>query len=434
MENTVLTWRFLLETTSNPLVVPVSWHLVAVLAVLGVLGGLGLQHLFQIRFRFYEVHGKNDPVVAYISLVVLWGALFVMLSSYVVATHGEKLIQENLRTPTAQATASRLGQILFLPVFGPPPEDTTNVSPGSRAQLEHLLDEVSPETYRSFYQQIIGETHSEISKLDAAKNSEVEKGLPPPRSAAEVLPEGPPVDHNNIEKGEPSLFLIALALAWVTDPDQVLPESLAPEVNDSTGHNPQNSMDDTGMDSQTSAPPSAEYKPETTPESPLAESTPDKNQPPLVDAQGVSPPPPNQESTGTAKAPEVTPPKEEAKNPSDQSLEKGLPEAEQKPDPFATQETKENQKKQFPIPVFLANLVQGIPDEVFLAPQDWEYVAGHRLMEWVLEPMLMWQVGYSAVLAVVIALVGTILYFLLLRIFRRWLEKVIPQFDLKKTA
>ena len=402
MENTLLVWQFLLEYPVTPWLAPISWHLLGVFFLLALLGGVGIHHLLSKNFGMYRVHDKQDPVLAIASLIVIWASMLVMLSSYVVGTHSETMVRGALRDPAAQASAGRIGQILMEPLFGPPEVDLTGGQPGTRGQLQDLLMAVPPVEYRKVALKYLELGRQKMTQQNATEAERVEKGLPPTKGLDQAMPsETPKTDMDMPEEAEPALALILLAMDWVSDPDQEWPE-----------HIPQRPRDLMDRDNQPKNIPEAGPTPETKADPSPAPATPESNPP----------------------SPQQTPEEKTPLSPEMGDKPEAAPQTEGGPiksDPFARDSLGET--GEFPLPEFMTVLVGEIGEDSLLMQHDWEHVAGSRFMDWVMEPLLVWQVGYSAILMVVITLAGNIFYFYLLRLFRRWLDSV-PRFEIRKTA
>ena len=226
MENTALVWQYLFDHPVTPWVVPIPWHLLGVLMVLAILSGLGIHHILSERYGMYRVHDKQDRVMATVGLLVLVASMLVLVTAYAVAANGDRLVANSLRSPSAQVTAGRIGQILMEPIFGPPEVDLTGGQPGTRGQLQDLLLAVPPSEYRKTAQRYLDITRTELAKVSEAEPKPAEKGLPPPREPGESLPAEPPMTSLEDQKEEaPALPLVALALDWASDPDQDWPDS-----------------------------------------------------------------------------------------------------------------------------------------------------------------------------------------------------------------
>jgi hypothetical protein len=108
-----LLWQFLRAQPTLQYVSLASWHLLAVLVVLGVLSAFGLHFLVGHVFGFYR---RKERLVRWVSLptlLVLLVSLQALLGAYLLGVRSEALVHANLTTGVAE----QLGKVLLEPAF-----------------------------------------------------------------------------------------------------------------------------------------------------------------------------------------------------------------------------------------------------------------------------------------------------------------------------
>jgi len=422
MENTTLVWQYLLEHPATPWLAPIPWHLLGVLFFLSLLGGLGIHHLLSAHYQMYRVHDKQDPVLATASLILVCASMLVLVAAYVVITHSQQLTKDGLRNSTAQASAGKIGQILMEPLFGPPEVDLTGGQPGSRGQLQDLLMALPPAAYRQIAEKYMEQGRAELTRIRGNQETAVEKGLPPAREAdGNGLEESPPDVDEKPGEASPSLQLLLLAMDWARQPDQEWPEA-APKPT--VGGPSNQTLPLNPFPLPTPGHPDRQPGLKETPEAKSPQST------EIPKTEEAQPAPESDEATQEKQA-DASAPKADTPLPTPEAAEPPQSGPETKPDPFAMEQ--EEEPGEFPLPLFISSLVGEIREDALLMQHDWEHVAGSRFMEWVMHPLMVWHIQYSAILAAVLTLAANLLYFTLVRMFRRWLEAV-PRFEIRKTA
>jgi hypothetical protein len=76
------------------------------------------------------------------------------------------------------------------------------------------------------------------------------------------------------------------------------------------------------------------------------------------------------------------------------------------------------------LPRYILSLVEEINGDSALQRGDWEHVAGSRFIQRVLEPLMVWQLRYLAVLVALLVLVTNLgVFFLISQLKRQWLNR-----------
>ena len=417
MESLLLTIKFLLGESTAPLIVPVPWHLATVMGVLGLAAGVGLHRILDVFYGIHRVRAHQDFVLSWMSQVMLWVGVIVMIMAYLIGTQGDALVKSVLGEPAAFSTAGKIGEILLEPVFGPVEADETNsTETRSRGQLNDLLLTVTAAELRQGIKAHLAQAYAAMDQRKQMETSTVEHGLPPAGSD-EGLPQEP---NQKLGETKPSLELLAVALHWVGTVEQEWPAEMpVPKENISsmgTRLSPHQESPEVQPDEDSASP------------NPPSEATTEGSKSPESQTKEDTATQDPAESTGTVtgKATDETP--EATGKTTEESAEKDP--TQESPNPFARQDPagKEEEPDEFPLPLFLVALVAEIPDDAMLTRHDWEHIAGTRFLEWIIKPMMLWQIQYSAVLLAVVTLAGLILYFLFLRYLRIWLNSVL-EFD-----
>lgn len=215
MESFTLSWRFLLEHPATPYIVPMPWHLLAVLAVLGLFAAGGLHHLLGHNFRFYKVPGGVAAWLSLPSFVVLLVSVQVLIGAYLIAALAPEIVRFSLGSPAAQASAMPIGNMLLSPAF---PGDRADAGPEdaqglNRAGLNRALHAYSPKDLRESFRRQLQEARAKPVAISGAAEWD--------------------------DKASPELFL--LTLHWAAEsyedwPPQIEnPSSLAREYGGSVG-------------------------------------------------------------------------------------------------------------------------------------------------------------------------------------------------------
>ncbi|MDH4224536.1 MAG: hypothetical protein OEW12_02690 [Deltaproteobacteria bacterium] len=191
MKNLFLTWKFLNNLPMEYYLSLASWHLVAILGGLALLGGIGLHHLLGYVAGWYRIGGKNSKMMAFPTQWVLMGYLVGMVTFYMVGVRAHSLVQFSLSGGGQKdPTPVYIGQQVLAPAF--------DNSQKTRIQTEFTRNEVELALY-----------DSPATDLRAAYSS---------RSMELVRVENPAA----------SRMLAAMALNWLADPEQAPPAWYTP--------------------------------------------------------------------------------------------------------------------------------------------------------------------------------------------------------------
>lgn len=195
-----LLWQFLRAQPLTQMIALVSWHLLALLAVLGVLSAFGLHFLIGHVFGFYRRKERLARWVAWPTLLVLLVSLQVLLGSYLLGVRAEELVRANLTTGVLE----QLGRLLLEPAFGTPALAVEPAEGVNKDALKTALRASSELDYRSQL----------VSRL-------VPPGELAPASDG-AGPRGPDV-------------LVQIGLRWVTEPHNVWFQPAAPSGSPPAG-------------------------------------------------------------------------------------------------------------------------------------------------------------------------------------------------------
>lgn len=185
LDLTALLWHFLAAQPPGQLVRLVTWHLLAVLFVLGLLSAFGLHFLLGHVFGFYKRKGRVARWVAWPTLLVWLVSLQALLGIYLLGVQAPAIVHNNL---TADVT-SQLGRQLLEPAFNNPVLAAHPPDAVPKAAIKAALHAMSELDYR------------------AALQADV---VPPGELAAAAAAAG----HRAVSGQE---VLVQLGLRWITE-------------------------------------------------------------------------------------------------------------------------------------------------------------------------------------------------------------------------
>lgn len=369
MVTTVIIWRFLSANAPNPYLVPIPVDLTLLLMLLGLFSAGGLHHLIGYTWGFYKILGRHSAWIGWPVLVLLIINVQVLLASYLVSYQAPRLAKTALQSPFAQAAIIPMGEALLEPGFAlHSDKETVEKNQLTEALMSYPQDELT-NLYGIALEKIENEYKIFLSQEPTALPLEEEPEKTPEETSAEKPEE--------------------LSTA---KPD-------APE-----GKKPAEGPEQKETEKKGEAPPNPERK---DPENKNPEST--------------TPP----KGEGKPVEPETTDEEEEVAEGPDAPLAPELlvlalrwgSRSEQIwPLPESDPEAK-------PLNKFLVNFLRELEEKVALSPKEWQMVTGTRFSTDVLEPLLVWHIRYTALLMVLFILVLNTGIFLVLRSFKKWLEK-----------
>lgn len=184
IDQLTLLWRFLQLQPWMQWVTLVSWHLLAVLFVLGVLSAFGLHFLVGHVFGFYRRKGRLTRWVAWPTAVVYLVSVQALLAAYLLGVQAPELVRANL---TGEVT-TQLGRQLLAPAFKRPVLAAQPSADVAKAALTTALH-----------------TYSELDYRSALVAEQVPLSQFRPGADGEAGPRGPDV-------------LVQIGLRWVTAP------------------------------------------------------------------------------------------------------------------------------------------------------------------------------------------------------------------------
>ena len=139
-----LIWRFLAVQQPEGWIALVSWHLAAVLGVLGLLGGLGLHFLAGHLFGFYRRKGRLARWISIPSLLIILPSVQVVLAAYLVAVNAQELVWLNRTDPVVE----KLGAHLLEPAFRNPLLFNAAEGGIQAGVLKNVLNTITEDVYR----------------------------------------------------------------------------------------------------------------------------------------------------------------------------------------------------------------------------------------------------------------------------------------------
>jgi hypothetical protein len=203
-----LLWHFLRAQPPAQYVQLVSWHLLLVLAVLGVLSAFGLHFLVGYLFRFYRRHERHARWVSWPTLPVLLASVLALLGCYLLGVRSAELVRVNLTSTMTE----QLGRLLLEPAFQAPVLAAHSADAVPKGALKAALRSASELDYRTALQERIADPAALAPATDGTGGAR-----------------GPDV-------------LVQMGLRWVTEPhtgwvaptapggpDPAAPDAAAPE-------------------------------------------------------------------------------------------------------------------------------------------------------------------------------------------------------------
>ena len=150
MESFSLTWHFLLDHPATAYFAPLPWHLLVVLAVLGVLAAGGLHHLLGYTYRFYHVPSGTVGWLALPSFALLLATVLGLIGVYLMTALAPDMVRFALASPAARASAIPIGSMLLAPAFSGGGESSQGLD---RAGLSRALHAYSSKELRKNFRQ-----------------------------------------------------------------------------------------------------------------------------------------------------------------------------------------------------------------------------------------------------------------------------------------
>lgn len=195
-----LIWRFLRVQPLENFLGLLPWHLIAVLAGLGLLGGFGLHFLIGYVFRFYRRGPRLAWWLSSPSLIVMLLLVEVLLGAYLLGSRAGALVSVNV----TEDLSDRMGRLLLQPVFGDPQITALQASEVGQGVLVTTLASAAGAEYRASLQALI---------------------VPPGVISSQGNGEGAPAQR----------ILLQVGLRWVTAPHRTWLSPLRPHGNSSGG-------------------------------------------------------------------------------------------------------------------------------------------------------------------------------------------------------
>ena len=205
MENLALVWRFIVNHPQTGYLFPISWHLMVVLAVLGLLAAAGLHHVIGYTYGFYRLGERFAAWLALPTLVVLTVTMAVLLGAYLAAANAQELVRQAVASRAGTLATERIGFALINPAFTQTELDAGSEEGITRGALSQALAGIPDETlFEQVAQELslLGRGATLVSELRPA-----EEGAPMANSPVEAPP-------------RPAPELVALAQAWADEPVQ----------------------------------------------------------------------------------------------------------------------------------------------------------------------------------------------------------------------
>ncbi len=205
MENLTLVWRFLVNHPQTGYLFPISWHLMVVLAVLGLLAAAGLHHVIGYTYGFYRLGERFAAWLALPSLVVLTVTVAVLLGAYLAAANAQELVRQAVASRAGTLAAEKIGFALINPAFTQTELDAGSEGGITRGALSQALVSMPVET-------LLEQVAHELSLLGRGATLV---------SEARPADEGEPTVEFPVEEPpRPALELVRLAQTWAGDPAQ----------------------------------------------------------------------------------------------------------------------------------------------------------------------------------------------------------------------
>ena len=157
MESYSLAWRFLLDHPATPYFVPIPWHLLTVLFLLGLLAAGGLHHLLGHTLNFYKVPSGVAGWLALPSFAVILLSTQLLLGIYLLTALAPDMVRFALGTPDAQNSAVSIGNLLLSPAFGENSTDDPKQNALNRAGLNRALHAYSPKELQDGFRRQLAE-------------------------------------------------------------------------------------------------------------------------------------------------------------------------------------------------------------------------------------------------------------------------------------
>lgn len=210
MESFYLAWRFVLDHPATPYLVPVPWHLLAVLIVLGLLAAAGLHHLLGYTYGFYRVPAGIAPWLALPSLAVLLVSVQVLLGIYLLTALAPDVARFALNAPAAKSSAAQIGNMLLSPAYGRQTAGEPEGGGINKAGLRRALYAYSQKELRDGFRK----------QLQAAQAQLEGASITAPEGASATAPQG--------AAASPELLL--LALRWAAEDHEDWPPGTEEEA------------------------------------------------------------------------------------------------------------------------------------------------------------------------------------------------------------
>lgn len=191
-----LIWRFLQAQPLENFLGLLPWHLMAVLAGMGILGGFGVHFLIGYVFRFYRRGARLTWWLSAPSLIVMLVLVQVLLGAYLLGSRAGALVSTNL----TEDISDRMGRLLLQPMFGNPRIAALQTSEVGQGVLVATLARSTGAEYRASLQALI---------------------VPPGEISSQGNGEGAYADR----------ILLQVGLRWVTAPHRTWLSPLHPAGN-----------------------------------------------------------------------------------------------------------------------------------------------------------------------------------------------------------
>jgi len=205
MENLALVWRFIVNHPQTGYLFPISWHLMVVLTVLGLLAAAGLHHVIGYTYGFYRLGERFAGWLALPTLVVLTVTMAVLLGAYLAAANAQELVRQAVASRAGTLAAERIGFALINPAFTQTELDAGSEEGITRGALSQALVSIPDET---LFEQVAQELSLLVQRATLVSEVRpVEEGAPMANSPVEEPP-------------RPAPELVGLAQAWAGDPVQ----------------------------------------------------------------------------------------------------------------------------------------------------------------------------------------------------------------------
>lgn len=183
-------WPFLTSLPTGLYLSLVPWHLLVVLAVLGLLAAFGVHHLLMHGLGAYRAGGREVAWLRWPTLVLLIVTVQVLLGVYGLAARAPALLEQALAWSQHEGPADHLGAMVLAPVL-----DHIEVGPPEveKPRLLAAIQSTSTEALQGFYRsRLTGEPPLPPDEPPAADTMDSATDTAPPADDGGIAPDPPP--------------------------------------------------------------------------------------------------------------------------------------------------------------------------------------------------------------------------------------------------